>query len=149
MKFQKILENSSRAIDYFDFKTEFAKNQKYHNKNVNELVKLYNLTETLLNNKHLKLIETLLLEIYTNKLKEWKGDQKQAYKSIRFILSNLDYCQKDFLSFIEHNHYLIHYNNISIISADQFFKQKKISEDYAEFHKKEITTIFKELIKWS
>lgn len=70
MNFTTIQKGAEEAIDYFTFKTKYAKNKPYHTKQLNKLIRLNNAFEFILSGEIFKVIESLSLALLRHKLKE-------------------------------------------------------------------------------
>jgi len=132
MRVQTIQDNGKRAIEYFKFKLDFAKNKQTHAMNLNHLITLYN-TYEIIKNKAIEStnIDSLLLELIRLKLQYYNGDLPEAIKDIINLTSfnkglsrlNLRLDLADYL-------YSSYYNELR--NEKDFYKFMKGTEDNLE-----------------
>jgi len=147
MKLSTILAKSKKAIDYFSFKKQFAKNKEYHQINVEALEQMQLLANNLLNSKkEIVIIESLILELYTYKLIEWK-DQKTALKKVGEIIEHPKATKERFKDFISANIFFKYFQN-NFEDIEEFYKNEEEIKNNTDKLTEEMLTIFKDTIEW-
>jgi len=138
----EILQESKKAIDYFIFKTQFAKNKSFHTKNINSLIDLYNYLEK---PTHISdIMDAILLELYLHKVLEIKNE----HYAIKKVASIIEYPKESILSvqdFIRDNIIFKRLEQPNFKTSDIF---KTIEVIGIETHIQEILNILNNDIKW-
>lgn len=147
-KQDKILSDFRDAIDFFDKKQKFAKNKKFHNKNVNHLVKAYNLIELNFQSKLLILLEALMLEAFFKNLKLYEHHQIAIKQTVNMV-------QNPELVFLESKSYLTALINSGLFKKQELLSEEMLIKELNQSPKvandliQEIITKLKMAVKWS
>ncbi len=104
LKKSEILKDLKKAIKYFDFKKQFAKNKEYHVHNVNLLIKAFNFLENQTETNLINTIDTLLIIVFFQNLDRYENTQTALERTI-FTIKNKKYTY-DFYAGIMCGNYL-------------------------------------------
>lgn len=150
MNLDKIQKNGEKAIEYFRFKLDFAKNPTTHGMYLNHLITFYNTFDQLKNYRtHSRVIDGLILELLRLKFREYEGDLPSAVREIGHIIDRTYPIMKSDLKLeIDMFLYKNLYNELSTIEDFKNWMQD-YNENFVDEVINEALTVLKQGIEWS